>query len=160
MVETQSDQLIEASWEVCNKVGGIYTFLVSKARSLTDLYKDKYILIGPYFPNKIASEFREELPSHTFKKISDELKNEGIICHFGRWLINESPYVILIDFFNYMQNCDQIKKQFWDSFKIDSLNSPYDLNEPLVWSYCVGMLVEKLAQLSAYNKITLHCQEW
>ena len=41
------DLLIETSWEVCNKIGGIYTVLSTKADTLHKLYKDKVIFIGP-----------------------------------------------------------------------------------------------------------------
>lgn len=40
------DLLIETSWEVCNKIGGIYTVLSTKADTLHELYKDKVIFIG------------------------------------------------------------------------------------------------------------------
>lgn len=39
------DLLIETSWEVCNKIGGIYTVLSTKADTLHELYKDKVIFI-------------------------------------------------------------------------------------------------------------------
>ena len=32
--------IFEASWEVCNKVGGIYTVLSTRAKTLQDIYKD------------------------------------------------------------------------------------------------------------------------
>lgn len=41
------DLLFETSWEVCNKVGGIYTVLSTKARTLQKQNKDKTIFIGP-----------------------------------------------------------------------------------------------------------------
>ena len=41
------DYIFEVSWEVCNKVGGIYTVLSTKARTLQKLYKDRIIFIGP-----------------------------------------------------------------------------------------------------------------
>ena len=41
------DLLFETSWEVCNKIGGIYTVLSTKAKTLQKFYKDKTIFIGP-----------------------------------------------------------------------------------------------------------------
>lgn len=41
------DYIFEASWEVCNKIGGIYTVLSTKAKTLQKLYKDRVIFIGP-----------------------------------------------------------------------------------------------------------------
>ena len=40
--------LFEISWEVCNKVGGIYTVLKSKAREAIREFGDEhYLSIGP-----------------------------------------------------------------------------------------------------------------
>lgn len=41
------DYLFEASWEVCNKVGGIHTVISTKAQTATRKFADRYILIGP-----------------------------------------------------------------------------------------------------------------
>ena len=41
------DYLFETSWEVCNKVGGIYTVLSTRANTLQQLYKDRVLFIGP-----------------------------------------------------------------------------------------------------------------
>ena len=45
--ESKLDLLFETSWEVCNKVGGIYAVLSTKAKTLQKLYKDKIVFIGP-----------------------------------------------------------------------------------------------------------------
>ena len=44
---TTPEYLFESSWEVCNKVGGIYTVLSTKAHTLQRSFKDKLIFIGP-----------------------------------------------------------------------------------------------------------------
>ena len=43
------DYIFEASWEVCNKVGGIYTVLSTRAKTLQEAFKDKVFFIGPDF---------------------------------------------------------------------------------------------------------------
>ena len=43
------DYVFETSWEVCNKVGGIYTVLSSRAKTLQEVFKDKVFYIGPDF---------------------------------------------------------------------------------------------------------------
>ena len=37
--------LLETSWEVCNKIGGIYTVLSTKARVLQEKFGDKLVFI-------------------------------------------------------------------------------------------------------------------
>lgn len=41
------DYIFETSWEVCNKVGGIYTVLSSRAKTLMSDYQDRLVFIGP-----------------------------------------------------------------------------------------------------------------
>ena len=41
------DYIFESSWEVCNKVGGIYTVLSTRAKTLVEQLGDKLIFIGP-----------------------------------------------------------------------------------------------------------------
>ena len=45
--KTTPDYIFESSWEVCNKVGGIYTVLSTKAHTLQQMRNDKVIFIGP-----------------------------------------------------------------------------------------------------------------
>ena len=40
--------LFESSWEVCNKVGGIYTVLSTKAHTLQQIFNDKVICVGKH----------------------------------------------------------------------------------------------------------------
>ena len=38
-----NDYVFQASWEVCNKIGGIYTVLSTQAKALEGIYKDNII---------------------------------------------------------------------------------------------------------------------
>ena len=61
-IEKRADVLFEVSWEVCNKVGGIYTVISSKAKEVIERYGVKnYFCIGPYFHQKVLGEFRHIL---------------------------------------------------------------------------------------------------
>jgi hypothetical protein len=54
------DYIFEASWEVCNQVGGIYTVLSTKAKTLQEEHKDNIIFIGPdFWQNKECPFFTE-----------------------------------------------------------------------------------------------------
>jgi len=158
-MDTQAEILVEVSWEVCNKVGGINTVLRSKAEQIVGYYGKNYYVIGPYFANKVVGEFEESLPEENLKKACDELRNQGIMLHFGKWLIKGEPNAILIDFNSFKSQTNDIKKILWDSFKIDSLRASYDYDEPLVWSYASGIVIEKLSKI--WNKkIVAQFHEW
>ena len=160
MIPTKADVVFEVSFEVCNKVGGIYTVVTSKAAILKEYYNKGYFLVGPYFAEKALGEFEEKIPEGNLKKAFDELKQEdGIICHYGKWLIKGEPDVILIDFKSYMNKADDVKKELWQKFQIDSLRSGYDYDEPIVWSYVAGKLIEKIAKCEK-KKCVAHFHEW
>ncbi len=159
-ISAKADYVFEVSWETCNKVGGIYTVLKSKARHLTNIYGQNYCLIGPYFEEKIKGEFQEQLVPERFKDIFNQLEEQGVKCHFGKWLIGGEPNIILIDFKNFWWRENQIKAELWQDYQIDSLGSEYGFNEPMVWSYAVGMLIEKIKFLLPEKKIVAHFHEW
>ena len=160
MMAKKADVLFEVSWEVCNKVGGIYTVVKSKAAKMVEAYNDNYFLIGPYFASKAIGQFQEEIPKDFCKAPFEEMRKIGIICHYGKWLIEGMPSVILIDFVNYRSRINDIKRELWEWYKIDSLMAPADYDEPVAWAYTAGMLIEKLSKCYEGKKIAAHFHEW
>ena len=152
--------LFEVSWEVCNKVGGIFTVLSTKARQVKRYYKNGYCLIGPYIDDKSRSMFKENSIPAEYQSVYNELKELGVVCHFGTWLIDSEPKVILLDYRNFWHRLDEIKREMWDSFKLDSLNSSHRFNEPVLWSWTAGMLVEKMSMIHHGRKIIMQAHEW
>lgn len=61
------DVVFETSWEVCNKVGGIYTVLSTRAKTLVRKFKDHLIFIGPdvwgEHENPLFTEDKNYIPS-------------------------------------------------------------------------------------------------
>src|SRR3972149_4162949 len=135
-VRAEAGFCFELSWEVCNKVGGIYTVVKSKVPRMLQEYPARYIAVGPYMPIKVKSEFVESPnPPQNIKPIFDMLKNEGIICHYGKWLVKGEPQCILIDFSGLASKKDELKEKFWETYKIDSWQPIYfAYDEPMVWS--------------------------
>ena len=87
--------LFEVSWEVCNKVGGIYTVIVSKLAEVVKEFGDNYCLIGPLLAKNEG--FVEE-SSDEVLNIKHKLESRGIRCKIGRWNTPEKPKVILIKY--------------------------------------------------------------
>ncbi len=155
-----ADVVFEVSWEVCNKVGGINTVIVSKAQEMMRIYDGGYYAVGPYKPDQFKGEFHEIMPDGAMMVAFSDLLREGIRCHFGKWLIKGEPFAILIDFSDFISRKDQIKTELWNAFNIDSLNSPWDYDEVMIWSYAAGKVVERIAQLFSGKKLLMHCHEW
>ncbi len=158
-ITPHADVVFEISWEVCNKVGGIYTVVTSKAARMVELYKD-YFLIGPYFANNSPVQFREEVPDEKLRAAFEKAKEQGILAHCGRWMIEGTPRVILVDFENYKGRVNDVKRKLWDWYGIDSLRAGYDYNEPVAWSYAVGILLESIQEIYGQKKIVAHFHEW
>ena len=87
--------LFEVSWEVCNKVGGIYTVIRSKVPTAISNYSENYYLLGPDL--KTNPEF-EETDEECWDKIREGTAIKEIPCRFGRWKIPGEPKVILVGF--------------------------------------------------------------
>jgi glycogen(starch) synthase len=156
----QSDVLFEVAFEVCNKVGGIYAVLKSKASRMTEYYKDNYFLIGPYFKEKAVLETMKQQPPDFIKDVFSDLKKQGIECCYGKWLIPGKPNIILVDYFDLMENAKEIKEKLWQDYKIDSWGAGRDFDEPVVWSTAVGMLLEKLIPKLKDKKVVCQFHEW
>ena len=156
-----ADILLEVSWEICNKVGGINTVIKSKTPRVLEQYGDKrYIVIGPYFVNKVAGEF-EELPHpKIFHKVCNDLEKEGIKLHFGKWLIKGEPKTILIDFEGYLGRGNEVKKELWEKFGVDSIRAGEDYSEPLIWGYAVGKTIQRITEIFPDRKLVAQFHEW
>ncbi len=151
------DILFESSWEICNKVGGIYTVITSKIPVLKNLVSE-YCSIGPLF-DSLPEEFTSQQPSSELQSIFDMLSHEGIRCVYGVWDVVGTP-CILIDGRSLFVHANDIKKFLWEQYGVDSLHSAYDFNEPLVWSWAVGKFID-LYQKQAPDKTVLgHFHEW
>lgn len=150
--------VIEVSWEVVNKVGGIHTVVKSKASLLAEHYEN-YLLVGPLFPERRDIEFKEQPAPEQLRLIFEQLRQSGIECVYGQWLIPGNPNTILVDARNSQINVDDVKGLLWESYEIDSLHAAGDFAEPVKWSWAVGMLIEKL-QLSSDKPIVGHFHEW
>ncbi len=159
MIEPECDVLLEASWEVCNKVGGIYTVVKSKAEILKSKYQD-YILIGPYFDFQAKNELQNIEPPAELQDVFSKLRTMGIICHYGKWLITGEPNCILIETNQRMHEKDRLKKDLWDKYQVDSINAKWDFEEPMIWGEAVGILMHEIANVWNDRKIVGHFHEW
>jgi glycogen(starch) synthase len=156
----QADLLLEVSWEVCNKIGGINTVLATKAAQTVKRYGQGYIMVGPYFAQNSKYQFEEKAPEGRLKEVFGNLEGQGIHCRFGRWLIDGEPQAILVDFQNLWPDVNGYKRDLWDYYKIDSMESGFEFDEPVVWGYAVAKLVEQLKFAYADKKMVVHCHEW
>lgn len=160
-MQVLTETLFEISWEVCNKVGGIYSVITSKAPLISKYYHD-YYCIGPYFKEKADEDFQEKEVPEKFRKAIEELKAKNIIVHYGTWLIESEPKTFLFEFSGMIQEKDNIKKEFWEKYRIDSLFSAWEFDEPMLFSCAAALFLKKLEESNAFNveKTILQSHEW
>jgi glycogen synthase len=159
VLKARADMLFEVSWEVCNKVGGIYTVVKSKVELMQSSYEN-YFLVGPYFADKAKLETQQLVPPPQLKKVFDRLAKEGIVCYFGKWIMKGEPRVILVNPQGLIARKNDIKKDLWDWYQIDSLNSHWDFEEPMVWSTAVARMLQYVSEEYKDKKIVGHFHEW
>jgi glycogen(starch) synthase len=155
-----SKYIFEISWEIANKVGGIYTVLSTKAKYVREVYPKNYFVIGPYLGAKSQSEFRILKEPLEFKEIIENLNNQGIIVYFGEWLVEGYPYGFLIDFQKFLHEINSIKYDLWQNFGVDSLRTGQDYNEPVAWSKAVSEFIKELIKKEEFQNSIFHFHEW
>ena len=153
--------LIEVSYEAANKVGGIYTVLVSKMAYAMDNSSD-YYAIGPYQQGSKSSEFKEEKPPKELEEAFQEIQRKyGITCRYGRWLAGTKPKTILVDPAGFRKKTDEVKWKLWDEYKIDSWETDSWFNDPVIWSKSTGILLEELVRRGFFkSQPVAHFHEW
>lgn len=155
------DYIFESSWEVCNKVGGIYTVLSTRAKTLQERIKDRIIFIGPDCWNEESCPYFIE--DHTmFNTWKKKAATDGLKVKVGRWNIPGTPVAILVDFSSFYEKKNEIYASLWEDFKVDSLHAYGDYDEASMFSYAAGLVVESFYKeyLNKTQKVIYHGNEW
>ena len=155
------DFIFESSWEVCNKVGGIYTVLSTRANTLQQELQDKVFFIGPdVWHENTCPYFKEDAKLLAeWKKTATE---EGLKVKVGRWTIPGNPIAILVDFQKYFKKKNEIYGWLWENDQVDSLHAYGDYDEASMFSYAAGLVVESFYNfaLKKSDKVIYHANEW
>ena len=156
------DYIFESSWEVCNKVGGIYTVLSTRALTLQEKLHDKIFFIGPdcYKDNKDNVYFTED--QSLFADWQQEASKEGLKAKVGRWNVPGNPIVFLVDFQPFYAHKNDIYGKLWEDFQVDSLHAYGDYDEASMFSYAAARVVESFYHFYHLEKkkVVYHGNEW
>lgn len=157
------DMIFETSWEVCNKIGGIYTVLSTKAQTLQNLYKDKTIFIGPdVWTEDNPSPYFSEVPSLLKPWRDKALLPEGVSVRVGRWNIPGKPIVILVNFQGMYKLKDYYYGEMWERFGVDSLHAYGDYDEGCAFALAAGVVIESICSYKRmrHKNVLAHFDEW
>lgn len=161
-IKNQPDYLFETSWEVCNKVGGIYTVLSTKAKTLKSQLGDNLIMIGPEVWKETSNNPYFEEDKNIFPEWTARAHEDGLNIRIGRWKIAGNPVVILVDFTQYFTQKNKIFSEYWESYHLDSLQGGWDYIEPAMFGYAAAKVIEHFYEynISANDRVVAHFHEW
>ena len=164
------DYIFETSWEVCNRVGGIYAVLSTRAASMQAEHPDKVFFFGPDFGDHSDIYFKEDK-----KLLKDWLsafsrQHSDIPVRIGRWKVPGEPIAILLKFDAMWARKDEIYAWAWNKFQVQSHAAYGDYDESCLFGYAAGMVMESLYQWIVKNEKTkktaptpnfcMHANEW
>ncbi|MDR1776798.1 MAG: alpha-glucan family phosphorylase [Desulfovibrio sp.] len=132
--------LFEVSWEVCNKVGGIYSVISSKALQSVETFGEDYFLLGPDLQRNAGFEETEE---QAWDSLRTALALKNLKCRLGRWDIPGRPKAILVDFAN-RYSSNQLLYELWKNYGVDSLSGGWDYIEPVMFSSACGEVISTI----------------
>ena len=155
------DYIFESSWEVCNKVGGIYAVLSTRAKTLQDRLHNRLVFIGPDCWKETESPYFQE-DDNLFREWQLAASKQGLKIRVGRWTVPGEPIAVLVDFNQYFSKKNEIYGQLWNDFQVDSLHAYGDYDEASMFSYAAALVVGSFYDfyLDAKKKVVYHGNEW
>ncbi len=139
--------ILETSWEVCNKMGGIYTVLSSRANVMMQEHKGNVVFIGPLLAKEgeaLPQDFIEECPELLQAWAEKEQANFPLRTVIGKWDIVGAPPVILIDFSPFWEEKNEIFFKMWQSYGLQSDKGYGDYDECALFSVATARLMDNL----------------
>ncbi|MBQ9577736.1 MAG: glycogen/starch synthase [Muribaculaceae bacterium] len=157
------DLLFEISWEVCNKVGGIYAVLSTKAKTLQKRYQDNLIFIGPDL-------WTAEVPSPSFIEGRTPLAAwqdqaqlpHGMRVRVGRWDVPGKPIAVLVTFDTLYPLKNGLYAEMWRSYGVDSLHAYGDYDESCMFALAAALVIESIVKWKndPAQRVVAHFDEW
>ena len=157
------DLLFETSWEVCNKVGGIYAVLSTKAKTLQKRYKDNLIFIGPDL-------WTAENPSHSFIEGKTALAAwqrqthlpDGVKVRVGHWDVPGKPIAVLVTYDALYPYKNELYSEMWTRYGVDSLHAYGDYDESCMFAFAAALVIESIVKWKDNPdlKVVAHFDEW
>lgn len=157
------DLLFETSWEVCNKVGGIYAVLSTKAKTLQKRYKDNLIFIGPDLwsaDNPSPSFIEGKTPLASWQRHTG--LPSGVRVRVGRWDVPGKPLAVLVTYDALYPYKNELYAEMWERYGVDSLHAYGDYDESCMFAYAAALVIESIVKWKddSEMKVVAHFDEW
>lgn len=139
--------IMETSWEVCNKVGGIYTVLSTRVATMIEKHgRESLLFIGP----KLETPQQDFIPSR--KKSDHELADKlfaetGIKVHLGSWDVVGKPRVALVAYQSLASQKDGLYYEMWQEYGIRGEIGYGDYDDSCLFSLAVAKVMKAYIML-------------
>lgn len=154
---------MEIAWEVCNQVGGIHTVIRTKVPTIMESWGDSYCLVGPYVHKQVTAMF-EEAPEvdNIFSRAAQKMREAGFEVHFGYWLIQGRPQVVLFDLKQIWHRLDEFKAKLWETHQISTPIGNDLVDQVVVFGFLVRTYMEHFSSLLSQTDMNAiaHFHEW
>jgi len=156
------DYIFESSWEVCNKVGGIYAVLSTRAASMQKKWNDHVVFIGPDFKEHSDLFFKQD--DSLWQVLGLTTTPDTPKARIGRWQVPGEPIAILIEWSHLWEKKDEIYGWAWNKFGVKSHAAYGDYDDSCMFGYAAGQMVETitktLTKTTPKTKVVAHANEW
>ena len=149
----QPDYIFETSWEVCNRVGGIYAVLSTRAASMQAEHPDKVFFFGVDFGEHSDIYFREDTSLLKGWRVP-------LPVRIGRWQVPGGPIAILLKYDSLWPSKDDIYAWAWKKYKVQSHAAYGDYDDSCLFGYATGLAMESLYKWLPKGKVCAHANEW
>lgn len=134
----QPSLVMEASWEVCNKVGGIYTVLSSRAASMVKSYGTESVLfVGPYLQESIQGDFVR----HSSSMDKELTRLVGLPVYMGNWAVPGAPQVALVDYTPLYDRKNVLYYEMWEEYGVRSELGYGDYDESCLFAVAAAKVM-------------------
>ena len=139
--------LLETSWEVCNKMGGIYTVLASRAATMTRRHPQDIIFVGPLLAAEGDALPLDFIPTAVpelaawQREASSEL---GLRLVVGRWAVAGEPAVVLVDFKPLWQEQGELYFEAWKEYGIEGDKGYGDYDESCLFAVAAARVMQSI----------------
>jgi len=151
----QNAALLEVSWEVCQKVGGIYQVLRSKAAAMRQRWDGSYLLVGPLTEESVALELEPEAPRDWLGPVLKRLEEQGVHAVHGRWLVAGHPRVLLLDHASVSERIEAVKHRLHRDHGVVPTRGRELIDEAIAFGETVRMLIAACAERLPGDRIAV-----
>jgi glycogen(starch) synthase len=152
--------LFECAWEVCNQVGGIHQVLRSKVPLMVERWRERYVVVGPYVPEKAAVELEPGPAPAWLQPALDAAAEAGLVVHTGRWLVPGRPPVLLVEAPATPERVTAARVRFRTDHRIELDGTDAVVDRAVTFGVDLARLFEAIASYTAPLPLLAHFHEW